>query len=326
MDFGSLAVLFAKAAASGVVSRISHGTTDTILDWFKNEAKRSSIPLTKDELVLLNNLLRDDASFFNAITANFLWKRNGLVIAGPSGSGKSTIFNYVCNQELGPTSVSTFNTYKDEMRFGWWRYTVMDTPGQIETFDLGEKAFAAIKDGRERILLLVFGAGFLRTAGIVENLKRPVRSADKTFVKYLANSIAEETNWVKHAVHEVTITRPRRRFTHLMVIVNKMDQWYERADQVVQFFEGSSRKGNDSQDHHPLSAQLTLPRGKEFRKLLATLTKKWCIAGVRPTFHYVSSLYNSVYSNAPSGKMSVEASETSMLLLRALIRLRMLES
>lgn len=206
-----------------------------------------------------------------------------------------------------------------------------DTPGQHQFSELRQEAFSAIRDGDEKILMLIFSAGFLRTLGLVDKdgneikFKRPDCEPKESLEDYLSHALDEEIHWLETAENEIRSVGKKKPFKYLMVVVNKMDQWDEIHEHVVSFYEGMPRKSAKDDNENVLSQHLTPDRSQKFRRALKRIAEAWCARGLSPTFHYVASQYDSFYDNPPSGFMSQAAVEMSLRLLRAEVRTRFLE-
>lgn len=286
--------------------------------------------MTDDDLKTLAGLLEANNTFFKTLFAMmFPYTFSGAICVGPSGAGKTSIQNFFSEDRLVPPTESTYKRFSNPVRYGAWTYQMTDTPGQHRFAEHRGEAFTAIRQGKEKVLMLVFSAGFLKTLGIIDasgseiKYKRPDRDPKGSLEEYLSDAIDEELDWMRTVKQQVP-SLENNRFTYVMVIVNKLDQWYDTRNYVAAFYEGRLLPEDDQQNNNSLTKHLNSERSKEFKKLLGEIVNNWCIQGVNPTHHYVASQYDSLYGNAPSGEMSIEAAELSLRLLRAQVRARFL--
>ena len=90
-----------------------------------------------------------------------------------------------------------------------------DIPGQHRFAELRNESFTAIQQGKEKVLLLTFSAGFLKTLGILGEpdavrYKRPDKDQKANIKEYLSSAPDEEIEWLNSAVSGVS----RRRIIH----------------------------------------------------------------------------------------------------------------
>jgi len=328
----AVAVWLAKAAASYAIRNAAGRGIDGLKSEIVRMAKSQGNSLSTQDLKTLDGLLSGSNEFFQAIfAATVPYSYSGMICVGPSGSGKTSIQNFFAEDRLTGSSASTLLANVQHTRYGTWSYYMTDTPGQHQFAESREGTANAITDQRSKVLMLVLAGGYLKTVGMLDadgseiKLKRPSQNASATLHAYLDQSIDEEIDWLETLVKKLPALKAKQRYKYLMVVVNKLDQWYGVRDRVVSFYTGlASPKSPPSLP--PLAQHLTAARSKRLRAALAIIASGWCIQSIKPSFHAVSAQYDSFYDNPPSGEMSQAASEQSLRLLRAQVRLRFIEA
>ena len=302
MTGGELLALISKALLSGAVTALSKRTTEGILEWFSEQAKSDGRFLSEKDKVFLKDLPSDDASFWKTMAAQFkLVERKGICLIGPSGVGKTALFNALSGASLVKPRESTSRRRNVAVRYGTRYIRLTDTPGSVYHVDIEKHTYDIIRAGKIKILMLVLGYGYLETVG-APPLSRP--SLDKkqhaSLPGYLSATRSEEIKWAREAAK--FIPKVKNKIQYLMVVLNKLDLWIDRFSQTIELY-----------THGPIYEEIL------------KIASHWCRTDIKASFHPVSTIYDSFYGKPPSGKMSAEASSLSVQLLRAQIRLRLLE-
>jgi hypothetical protein len=329
-DLNSIGILLAKAAMKLALESAMGDGTKGLIAAIKNIATESNVELNEQDSKMLQGTLEGTNVFFQAIFTMLRLKSAGMISVGPSGSGKTSIQNFFAKDQLTPSSESTYRTASASIPYGAWMYQVTDTPGQHLFAEARGEAIQAIENSSAKVLMLVFAGGFLKTVGIEDatghemKYKRPDRDPQPNLTNYLSLAIDEEIDWLEKFKKEVP-SHQGTKFKYAMVVVNKLDQWFSISKQITKFYEGKLTQIDDQSNTDNLSKHLTSTRSQRFMNALTEIINAWCVQSIKPSFHYVSSQYDSFYGNPPSGDMSVAAAESSVRILRAQVRLRFLE-
>jgi hypothetical protein len=329
----TLGILLAKASAKWAFQKASSAGIKGLKEWIIAEANNDGSPLNQADLKTLDGLLGATNVFYKSlVSAAKPWTDAGAVLVGPSGGGKSTIASFLSTGKLAEVSEdaggTTTQVHSEKIRYHAAKYVITDTAGQHESIELKADVAEALRLGKERVLVLVMSGGFLKTRGIVDAdgseipLKRPQRDAAPDLDSYLQGCADEEIEWLKSMAKGVGKLPPKRTFRYILVVVNKADQWWDFREHVAKYYKGMLNVS----DVIPAGVtHLTADRSNRLKEALGAVTANWGVIDANPSFHLVSSDYNSVYDRPPSGGMSRGASMLSMALLRAELRLRFRE-
>jgi len=165
----TISTYLTKAAATFAFKRMAVKGAKGLVEWIKEKAHEDDVSLTDRDLKTINGLVVGNKEAFQVLLAKIVpWTSSGAICAGPSGSGKTSILNFFVHNRLITPTQSTSRTDPQTTRYGAWTYQMTDTPDQHGHTDSREDAFSAIKDGKEKVLMLVFAGGFLKTVGIID--------------------------------------------------------------------------------------------------------------------------------------------------------------
>ena len=288
--FGALSL----AAAKGIAGHAGKLTLAALVEIVGKHAGIEGQVLDPEQLKIVRRLLKEDNSWAKRAFAQFqTLKRKGVLIVGPSGAGKTALFNYLTGEPRIFPSGRTIKKQAGTRRFGSRIIQVIDTPGGLHA-DLEKETYSFLEGGKAEILILVLANGFLDTASL-PGFSRPGKGQFSTFTEYISEARNEELTWLRQG--NVVQVPPKKKFRYFLVVLNKMDLWANGVEEVlVQYKEG------------------------ELGEAIQVVTSRWCAAGVQPSYHVVSTLYDSFLGMPPSGLLSATGSLRTLELLRAQIR------
>lgn len=294
-----LIALATKSLLSGAFSQISKRGLEGIVEWM--EAQKGS-PFSEEERSLAQRLLVGEDSLVQILKAQFKFSlRRGVAIVGPSGSGKTSLFNYLRGESVIRPSASTADRKHESARLGSRIIRITDTPGSPIHVDLRSETFKYVERGHINVLVVMLCYGCLDTVGVA-GLRRPGRREHfESIEKYVEASQQEELDWLSDLGDH--LSQVKKKIPYCMIVINKMDQWSERHDQVLSYYSGSG----------PL------------RDRIDAIVRAACRSEVKASFHPVACTYNSFKGNAPTGTMSAESCLLSLNILKEEIRLRLQE-
>ncbi|MFY9221289.1 MAG: hypothetical protein WAQ98_01390, partial [Blastocatellia bacterium] len=127
-----------------------------------------------------------------------------------------------------------------------------------------------------------------------ELFKRPGwKAPEQSLDNYLIKTRQEEIEWIRKTLDLL----PNNKATYCMVAINKQDLWSDDAENVIKRYENDENIQN--------------------------FVNKFCKANVSPSFHPLFCDYDSFMGIAPTGVLSRNASNLSMLLFKFQIAIRL---
>jgi hypothetical protein len=295
--------LLGAAFVKGALTQVGKHSVDAMAKWAADEARSRGSALSSEQVEELRALLGDDEQRLKRtfVAQLHLAQRRGTSIVGPSGSGKTAIFDFLATGRMSVSSTSPTGEVTHADPLTHWRYIrVHDTPGTVDHAAFGEHTLGHIRNKPIDVLLLVVSAGRLQTAGTAP-FTRPGPVSYSNFEDYRNAALGEELEWLRFVVSKAAT--PKRPIPYFMVVVNKLDLWGNDIDAVMTYYEDGKPRAISDQ-----------------------IASAWCRKGVTPSFHSTAARYNSLWGMPPTGSMSIEAAETSLRILRAEIRARLLEA
>lgn len=299
LSLETIAGILTKALITGALSEISKRGTKALVEYVLEQVRNDGLVVSKEDAKRVADLLSYQESFASILKAQFKTKnRRGICFIGPSGAGKTELWQDLTSKRSNirrPTSERDYG----QARFGSRIIKVVDTPGSQYHVNIDKEVYKHIETNKIDILVLVLAGGYLDTVDM-PGLRRPGETTTyKTLPAFLSHNRYEEIQWLK----ELLVQSPPKKLTarHLMVVLNKMDHWYDSRHEVLDYYENKGPADS-------------------IKKAAA----KFCRPDVQPSFHCVAARYNSFKGSPPCGNMSEELSISTRLILRTEILRRYL--
>jgi energy-coupling factor transporter ATP-binding protein EcfA2 len=328
-DVTGISLFFGKAAAKWAFNKAASHSTEELKKWIISEAKNDEHNLTEADFKTIDGLLSANRTFMDTIisVAKF-WTNGGVTIVGPSGAGKSTLHEFLDKGHLAEPGISTVGADTKNIRHQARKYRVTDTPGQVNNQERLLEASSAIDQESERVLVVVLSAGYLKTEGMTDQdgnefiYKRPAKTEENNLANYLEICAVEEIEWLESITKRAGKLSPEKRFRSIMIVLNKVDQWWDQQEHVNKYYRGVLDVGAVIPDE---VKHLSYERSQKLKGALQNLKSSMATQGVEPTFHLVASAYDSLYNNPPNGSLSRQSALSSLIVFRGELRLRLLE-
>ncbi|WP_425399384.1 hypothetical protein [Aeoliella sp.] len=303
-------------AMDAVVRKVKDDSVEALIEYISDEAKTQNIELTPRDLTTLVGLLSGSEQLIRSLVAKLIPTRfSGVTLCGASGSGKSSICHFYLTGDLmsAGQAVSTHETLSKPARQGIWSYEITDTPGQYTDDQHAREAEREIEQGKKRVLQLVFAAGHLKTAdGRLQDKQRPGHDPATDLVSLLTQTAEEEIEWIDKALKKVGPLGDGNKFDYLMIVINKMDLWFDYYDHVRSYYSGTL----NAEPPAGASQHLTVDRCNRLQDSLKALTGAWLKADRTPSLHCAASQCN-VFEDEVRPAVGQEAALQTMRLLRA---------
>ncbi len=289
------------AAGESIAVNLAGRTTGGLADWVIQHLERQrQNRLSRDEKDKVHRVIdRDRSMAIRAMAQLRFADRRGILVIGPSGAGKSALIRGLTEKIIRPTTSPTGSTEKKFVYLGGRYVAIRDTPGLVLQGSPGSTdTFNASRHFQPKILIIVMANGFLHTSGTA-GLRRPYPGSQRQNLEdYLAATKQEECEWLQNFTDMAET--PRRRIEYFLLVVNKMDIWYEHRELIAPRYQEG-----------------------EFQTLLDLLALK--IGRPDSKFQIVtcSSVYDSFANRkSPSPEMNLESSRISLDLLKAILHIR----
>jgi energy-coupling factor transporter ATP-binding protein EcfA2 len=235
-----------------------------------------------------------------------LWAGDGIVLVGPSGAGKSVIYNYLTKGIIEPSKAST--GVREKRRSGGSGRLLsahyVDTPGSMYHVALDKELYEYMRTKKPEIVAIVLAYGYLSNVDTRNALVFEVARGVKEYGSvpdYQKAGLYKEVEWLLQVSEKVPSTEFKS--SSLMIIVNKQDLWGDCYDKVMSYYK--SELGS-------------------IQEAIEKIRSSWCSNNCQPTFHSVAGLYDCFKEKMqPTASMSIKKAKHTLMVLRALIRLKL---
>lgn len=251
---------------------------------FQQAAEEISKHINKPELI-------SNRSFLSAL--------NKFIIIGPSGSGKTTLYDMLKRRDgslaLMAEASNRTTTHISHKRMRHFGAQFFDTPGyqyKYKDSNLDPEMMSRLAKGKDDVLVLVFTGGRLLSeeeivdfsSGTPVSRSQNQRKLLKSPEQFFEDVIEEEITWLEKLLDKCDFT-PNRGFRALMIVINKMDTWYNKANEVFSYYQGGLSPSLSNFDSKSHESNIRAKYSERIASLISELACRFCVPGVVPTYH-----------------------------------------